>query len=96
MRLTTGAERAVVALLQQRLHALAELSELRMRTFAPEEVAAQLVFELADSSGQRRLCYVALFRGAREIKRPRHPEEITNLVHFHRIASQVLPSAITD
>src|SRR5262249_278468 len=73
---------AVVTLLQQRLHALAELSELRMRTFASEEVAAQLLFELPDGTGERRLCYVALFRGAREIKCPCHRQEIANLVLF--------------
>jgi hypothetical protein len=65
-----------------------------MRTFAPEEVAAQLVFELADGSGQRRLCYVALFRGAREIKRPRHRQEIANLVHFHRTGPHILSPAM--
>ena len=75
---------------------MAEFGELRMRTLAAEQVATQLVFELADGAGQRRLRDVALFGGPREIKRPCHREQITNLVHFHRIASQVLPSAITD
>jgi hypothetical protein len=68
---------------------LAELSELRMRTLAPKEVAAQLLFELADGTGQRRLCYVALLCRAREIKRPRDSEEIANLMHFHCITPRV-------
>src|SRR5215472_7828229 len=61
-----------------------------MWTFAPEQLAAQLVFELADGTGQRRLCYVALLGGTREIKRARHCQEITNLVHFHRAAPYYL------
>jgi hypothetical protein len=60
-----------------------------MWTFAPEQLAAQFVFELADGTGQRRLCYVALLCGTREIKRPRHCQEIANLVHFHRTAPHI-------
>ena len=78
-----GAERAVVALLEQRQHALAEFGELCLRALAPEQIAAKLAFELADGAGERGLGDVALLGGAREIERARHREEVADLVHFH-------------
>ena len=77
------AQRAVVALPQQRQHALAKFGELRVRPLAAEEVAAQLAFELADGAGERGLRHVALLGGAREVERARHGQEVANLVHLH-------------
>ena len=77
-------DRAVVALLQQRQHALAELGELRVRALAPEQVAAELAFELLDRARQRGLADVALFGAAGEIEVLRDREKIPHLMHFHR------------
>ncbi len=85
-----GADGAVVALLQQRQHALAELGELSLRALAPEQIAAELALELADGAGERRLGDVAFLRGAREIEHPRHGEEIADLMHFHEDAPRPL------
>ena len=63
-----GAERAFIALLQQRQHALAELGELGLRPLAAEQIAAKLAFELADGARERRLGDVAFLGGAREIE----------------------------
>ena len=75
--------RAVVALLEQRQHALAELGQLRMWPFAAEQIAAKLAFELADGAGERGLGDMAFLGGAREIERPRYSEEVADLMHFH-------------
>src|SRR5882724_10128879 len=75
--------RRLIALLQQRPHALAELGQLRCGAFAPEQVAAELSLELLDRPRQRWLGDVALVGGAREIQRPCDGEEVTYLVHFH-------------
>src|SRR5262245_24399234 len=80
----TGAERAFVTLLQQGEHTLAEIGELGMRSLAPEQIAAKLAFELADSTGQRWLGNMAFFGSAGEIERSRHSEEVTYLMHFHQ------------
>ena len=74
---------AVVALLQQRQHALTKLGELGLRPLAPEQIAAELALELADGAGERGLGDVALLGGAREIERARHREEVADLMHFH-------------
>src|SRR6478672_12015050 len=47
------ADGAVVALLEQRQHALAEVGQLRLRALAAEQVAAKLPFKLADGAGKR-------------------------------------------
>ena len=78
------AGRAVVALLQQRQHALAELGELRLRALAPEQVAAELALELLDRARQRGLADIALFGAAGEIEVLRDREKIPHLMHFHR------------
>ena len=78
-----GAERALIALLQQRQHALAELGELGLRALAAEQIAAELALELADGARERRLGNVAFLGGAREIESPRHREEVADLMHFH-------------
>jgi len=79
-------------LLQERQHALAELGELGLRTLAPEQVSAELTFELADGAGEGRLGDVALLGGPREIERSRHGEEVADLMHFHGDA----PAALID
>ncbi len=75
--------RAVVALLEQGIHALAERRQHGARPLAPEQVAAKLAFQQLDRPRQRGLRDVALLRGAREIERARDRQEISDLVHFH-------------
>ena len=74
-----------IALLEQRLHAQAELGELRRRALAPEQVAAEFGLQLLDGAGQRRLGDVAFFRGAREVERTADRQEVADLVHFHEV-----------
>ena len=78
------ADGAVVALLEKRQHALAEIGQLRLRALAAEQVAAKLTFKLADGAGERGLGHVTFLRGAREIERARHGEEVADLMHFHK------------
>src|SRR3974390_2506807 len=59
------AERGLIALFQQRLHALAELGKPSW-PLAPEQVAAKLSLKLFDCPRQRRLRHVALVRSPRE------------------------------
>ena len=86
------AARRLVALLEQRMHALAEFGQLRCRPFAPEQVAAEFGLELLDRPRQRRLRNVALVGGAREIQRPRDGEEVPDLMHFHDRAAPIFPA----
>src|SRR5262249_24990090 len=79
----TGAQCALVALLEQRQHALPELGQLRLRPLAPEKVPAQLTFELLDGAGERRLGNVALLGRLGEIQLTDRGKEISALVHFH-------------
>ena len=82
------ADGRLITLLEQRMHALAELGHLR-RPFAPEQVAAELGFELLDRPRQRRLGHVALVGGAREIQHARDRQEVANLMHFHDRAAPI-------
>jgi hypothetical protein len=84
----SGADRAVVALPQQRQHALAELRELRLRPLPAEQIATELALELLDRARQRRLRNVALFRGLGEIQLGSGRQKISNLMHFHRRCSK--------
>src|SRR5262245_64230227 len=77
------ADGAVIALLEQRQHALAEIGQLRLRALAAEQVAAELTFKLADGAGERGLGHMALLRGAREVERARDGEEVADVMHFH-------------
>src|SRR5262245_11576500 len=77
------AERALVALLEQRIHALAELGQLGMRPFAAEQIAAELLFKLLDGTGQRRLRHVARLCSLGEIALADRRQEVPDLVHFH-------------
>jgi len=54
--------RGIVALLEQRMHALTELGQLRGRPLAPEQIAAQFGLELLDRPRERGLSHVALVR----------------------------------
>jgi hypothetical protein len=69
-------------LLEQRQHALAKLRQLRLRAHAGT-VATELAFKLPDRAGERGPGNVTFLRGAREIKRARHGEEVADLMHFH-------------
>src|SRR6201989_2308357 len=84
----TRAGRGVIALLEQRMHELAELGELG-RPLAPEQVAAKFGLELLDRARQRRLRHVALVGGAGEVERARYREKIPDLMHFHDQAPPV-------
>ena len=75
--------RAVVALLEQGIHPLAERRQHGARPLAPEQVAAKLAFQQLDRARQRGLRDVALLRGAREIERARDRQKVSDLVHFH-------------
>ena len=50
----------------------------------PEQIATELAFKLPDRAGERGLGNVTFLRGAREIKRARHGEEVVDLMHFHK------------
>src|SRR5262249_62104828 len=57
-----GADRAVVALLEQGQHTLAELGQLRLRPLAAEQIAAELAVKLSDGAGKRRLAHMTFPR----------------------------------
>jgi hypothetical protein len=80
-----GASRdgAVVALPEQRQHAVAKLGQLGLRPLASEQVAAQLALELLDCAGQRGLRHVAFVGCLGEIQLPDGGQEISNLMHLH-------------
>src|SRR5262245_2282074 len=79
----SGTERTLVALLEQRIHALPELSQLRLGALTAEQVTAKLVLELFDRAGQGRLGYIAALRRFREIQLADGRQEISDLMHFH-------------
>ena len=60
-----------------------KLGQMRVAALAVEQRPAQLMLELLDRAGQRRLADVALLGGAREIERARQGDEIADLLHFH-------------
>src|SRR5271167_592881 len=80
------AGRCLIALLEQWMHALPELGQLR-RPFPAKQVAAKLGLQLLDRARQRRLRHVALVGGAGEIEHPRYRQKIPDLMHFHDQAS---------
>src|SRR5262249_48832146 len=69
--------------LEQRIHALAELSQLRLRPLAAEQVAAELLLELLDRAGQRGLRDVTFLGSLGEIQLADRRQEISDLMHFH-------------
>jgi hypothetical protein len=54
-----------------------------MGPFSPKEIAAELVFELLDGPGQRRLRHIARFRHLGEIQLAGRRQEISDLMHLH-------------
>src|SRR5262249_15646848 len=68
---------------QMRAHHLAQLGEMRQVPLAVKKWATKLAFELLYRTRERRLRHAALFRRAREVQFLCHPEEISNLMHFH-------------
>src|SRR5262249_35611960 len=79
----TRALGAIVALLEQRKHSLAERREHGTRPLAPKKVAAQFALQKFDGTSQRRLGNVTFFCRAGEVQTPRNSQEIPNLVHLH-------------
>jgi len=73
----------IVHVFQMRAHHLAQLREMRQVPLAVKKRPTKLAFKLLDRARQRRLRHVALFGRAREVQFSRHPQEITNLMHFH-------------
>ena len=65
------------------MHALPKLRQLSLRAFAAKQVAAELVLELLDGPGQRRLRHIALVRGLGEIQLADRRQEISDLMHLH-------------
>src|SRR5262252_2978682 len=65
------------------MHALAKLGQLSLRTLAPKQVAAELVFELPNGASERRLRHIAPFGSPGEIQLTGRREEISDLLHFH-------------
>ena len=55
-----------------RLQEPAEIGQVGQLAFAPQQEPAQLLLELLDGAGQRRLRHVALLGGAREVQGVRH------------------------
>ncbi len=52
---------------------------------APQEQPAQLLFELLDRAGQRRLRDMALLGRPGEIQGFRNRQEVADLVHLHAV-----------
>src|SRR5262249_15023084 len=65
------------------MHALAKLGQLSLRTLAPKQVAAELVFELPNGASERRLRHIAPFGSPGEIQLTGRRQEISDLLHFH-------------
>src|SRR6516165_6852293 len=68
---------------QMRAHHLTQLGEMRQVPLAVKKWPTKLTFELLDRTRERRLRHVALFSRSREVQFLCHPEEITDLMHFH-------------
>src|SRR6516164_206704 len=65
------------------MHALAKLGQLSLRTLAPKQVAAELVFEVPNGASERRLRHIAPFGSPGEIQLTGRRQEISDLLHFH-------------
>jgi hypothetical protein len=65
------------------LHHPSQLGQVGIAPLAVEERSAELVLELLDGAGERRLADVALLRGAGEIEHLRQRHEVADLLHFH-------------
>ena len=69
--------------LRARQEAFAGVGELGAARQAVEEAFAQLLLELLDLLAERGLGNVALLGGAREVARPGHGDDVTQLLEFH-------------
>ena len=67
-----------------RAHQAAEVGQVGEMALAPEQEPAELLLELLDRAGQRRLGDVAVLGGAGEVERLAHREEVADLMHLHR------------
>src|SRR6516162_4606640 len=89
------------------MHALAKLGQLSLRTLAPKQVAAELVFEVPNGASERRLRHIAPFGSSGEIQLTGRRQEISDLLHFHscslplncersvrRVSGRRLPSSV--
>src|SRR5215470_12172599 len=65
------------------MHALAKLGQLSLRTLAPKQVAAELVFEVHNGASERWLRHIASFGSPGEIQLTGRRQEISDLLHFH-------------
>src|SRR5262245_27466535 len=79
---------SLIALLEQGMHALTELGELRW-PLAPEQIAAAPGCELLGRARRRRLRHAALVGGPGEVERARDREKIPDLMHLHAQAPPV-------
>ena len=86
----TRASRCLITLLEQRMHALAELGQLCGGPLAAKQVATEFGLQLFDGPRQRGLRDIALVGGAREVEHTRNREEVANLMHLHGRAPSVL------
>jgi hypothetical protein len=89
------------------MHALAKLGQLSLRTLAPKQVAAELVFEVHNGASERWLRHIASFGSPGEIQLTGRRQEISDLLHFHscslplncersvrRVSGRRLPSSL--
>src|SRR6516225_3153669 len=65
------------------MHALAKLGQLSLRTLAPKQVAAELVFEVHNGASERWLRHIASFGSPGEIQLTGRRQEISDVLHFH-------------
>ncbi len=70
-------------LTQMRFDQPAEVGQMGELALAPQEQPAQLLFELLDRAGQRRLRDMALLGRPREIQGVGDRQEIADLMHLH-------------
>ena len=75
-------------LLELRPHQTAEVGQVGEVALAPEQEPAELVLELLDRAGQRRLGDVAVLRGAGEVQGRADREEVADLMHLHHGSSR--------
>src|SRR6516165_5123586 len=72
------------------MHALAKLGQLSLRTLAPKQVAAELVFEVHNGASERWLRHIASFGSPGEIQLTGRRQEISDLLHFHSCSLPLL------
>ena len=73
------------------LDQLAEVGQVSEVALAPEQEPAELVLQLLDCAGERRLGDVTLLGRAGEVQGLAYREEVADLMHFHRGAPYLQP-----